>query len=97
MKVPKYNTITHGKKCLAYEVAKLCNSVSTIIKDAENIQQFKILLKTWDEKPCICRNCIICAIDCMQLKLCLLLFLVIVYNLFCLLSYLYIIIMFMFG
>ena len=26
-----------------------------IIKDAENIQKFKILLKTWDGKPCVCR------------------------------------------
>ena len=63
MKLPKYDTITHGRKCLAYEGAKFWNSVSTIIKDAENIQKFKILLKTWDGKLCICGNCIICAID----------------------------------
>ena len=33
--------------------AKLWNLVSTVIKAAENIQEFKILLKSWDGKPCI--------------------------------------------
>ena len=29
-------------------VKELCNLVGTVIKAAENIQLFKILLKTWD-------------------------------------------------
>ena len=63
MKLLEYNTITHGRKCFAYEGAMQWNSASTIIKNAENIQKFIILLKTWGGKSCICRNCIICAID----------------------------------
>ena len=37
MNLPKCNIITQGRKCLAYEGAKLWNSVSTITKDAESI------------------------------------------------------------
>ena len=44
---------------------KLWNSVSTVITDAEIIQEFKILLKTWAGKFYIRRNCIICTIACM--------------------------------
>ena len=35
--LPKYNTITHGKKCFMYEGAKLWNSISNGIKTIENI------------------------------------------------------------
>ena len=43
------------------------NSVitDTVMKAAENIQEFKIPLKTWDGNPCIYRNCIISSITCM--------------------------------
>ena len=43
--LPKYNTITHGKKCFMYEGAKLWNSISNGIKTIENISEFKTLLK----------------------------------------------------
>ena len=58
--LPKYNTITHGKKCFMYEGAKLWNSISNGIKTIENISEFKTLLKKWNGSPCICKNCIIC-------------------------------------
>ena len=45
-----------------YDGAKLWNSISTVIKVAENIQEFKILHKSWDGKPYVCRNCDICTI-----------------------------------
>ena len=42
--LPKYNTITHGKKCFIYEGAKLLNSIrpSNGIKTIENISEFNI-------------------------------------------------------
>ena len=43
--LPKYNTITHGKKCFMYEGAKLWNSISNGIETIENISEFKTLLK----------------------------------------------------
>ena len=61
--LPKYNTITHGKKCFMYEGAKLWNSISNGIKTIENISEFKTLLKKWNGSPCICKNCIICTIS----------------------------------
>ena len=61
--IPKYNTITHGKKCFMYEGAKLWNSISNGIKTIENISEFKTLLKKWNGSPCICKNCIICTIS----------------------------------
>ena len=61
--LPKYNTITHGKKCFMYESAKLWNSISNGIKTKENISEFKTLLKKWNGSPCICKNCIICTIS----------------------------------
>ena len=61
--LPKYNTITHGKKCFMYEGAKLWNSISNGIKTIENSSEFKTLLKKWNGSPCICKNCIICTIS----------------------------------
>ena len=63
--LPKYNTITHGKKCFMYEGAKLWNLISRSngIKTIENISEFKTLLKKWNGSPCICKNCIICTIS----------------------------------
>ena len=61
--LPKYNTITHGKKCFMYEGAKLWNSISNGIKTIENISEFKTLLKKWNGSPCICKNSIICTIS----------------------------------
>ena len=61
--LPKYNTITHSKKCFMYEGAKLWNSISNGIKTIENISEFKTLLKKWNGSPCICKNCIICTIS----------------------------------
>ena len=61
--LPKYNTITHGKKCFMYEAAKLWNSISNGIKTIENISEFKTLLKERNGSPCICKNCIICTIS----------------------------------
>ena len=46
--LPKYNTITHGKKCFMYEGAKLWNSIGNGIKTIENISEFKMLLKKWN-------------------------------------------------
>ena len=54
--LPKYNTITHGKECFMYEVAKLWNSISNGIKTIENISEFEMLLKKWNGSPCICKN-----------------------------------------
>ena len=56
----KYNTITHGKKCLMYEGAKLWNSISNGIKTTENISEFKTLLIKWNGTLCIFKNGIIC-------------------------------------
>ena len=50
--LPKYNTITHGKKCFMYEGAKLWNSISNGIKTIENISEFKTILKKWNGSPC---------------------------------------------
>ena len=61
--LPKYNTITHGKKCFMYEGAMLWNSISNGIKTKENTSEFKTLLKKWNGSPCICKNCIICTIS----------------------------------
>ena len=46
--LPKYNTITHGKKSVMYEGTKLWNSISNGIKTIENISKFKKLLKKWN-------------------------------------------------
>ena len=40
-------------------------SIDTVIKAAEHIQEFQMLLTAWDEKPCIFRNCISCYTVCM--------------------------------
>ena len=61
--LPKYNTITHGKKCFMYEGAKLWNSISNGIKTIENISEFETLLKKWNGSLCICKNYIICTIS----------------------------------
>ena len=61
--LPKYNTITNGKKCFMYEGAKLWNSVSNGINTIDNISKFKTLLKKWNGSPCICKNYIICVIS----------------------------------
>ena len=50
--LPKYNTITHGKKCFMYEGAKLWNSISNGIKTIEN-SEFKTLLKKWNVLPLV--------------------------------------------
>ena len=57
--LPKYNRITHGKKCFMYESAKLWNSISNGTKTIENISE----VKKWNGSPCICKNCIICTIS----------------------------------
>ena len=68
--LPKYNTITHGKNVLCMKVLRTSwNSISNGIKTIENISEFKTLLKRWNGSHCICKNCIICTISYMQLKI----------------------------
>ena len=66
IRLPRYYVL---HICIAYDGAKFGNSVSTVIKAAENVQEYSesiyYLIKSWDGKPCICRNCIICTIACM--------------------------------
>ena len=44
--LPKYNTITHGKKCFMYEGAKLWNTISNGIKKQRIFQNLKRYLKS---------------------------------------------------
>ena len=53
--LPKYNMITHGKKCFIYKGTKLWNSISNGIKTIENISKFKTLLKKWNWNKYPCR------------------------------------------
>ena len=66
--LPKYNTNTHGKKCFMYEGAKLWISIGNGIKTIENNSEFKTLLKKWNGSPGMCKNCNICTINYMCLK-----------------------------
>lgn len=56
----KYNTVTHGKKSLSYEGAKLYNDLPVHIKMCDDYEDFIKNVKLWNGSTCICGECFIC-------------------------------------
>ena len=59
--IPKFNTITYGKKSLKYMLAYYWKELDTGIKCIDSFNSFRNVLKHWKPK-CQCGNCTLCYI-----------------------------------
>ena len=57
LQLPKTNTLVHGNNSLSFRGSILWNTLSDIIKIAQNIKQFKVLIKSWTGDKCNCNIC----------------------------------------
>ena len=62
MKIPKYKTITYGKKSLNYVAPQLWNSIPHNIQTSCSLVSFKQNVKMWEGPKCLCGFCISCKI-----------------------------------
>ena len=55
--IPKTYTQSFGQKSVSFRGAVLSNNLSLEIKEANNLETFKQLIKQWDAKTCNCNIC----------------------------------------
>ena len=57
VEIPKVNSKRYGMKSFRFEAAQVWNSLPNEMRLAENFNQFKRLLRTWDGMDCKCASC----------------------------------------
>ena len=57
VEIPKVNSKRYGMKSFRFEAAQVWNSLPNEMRLAENFNQFKRLLRTWDGMDCKCTSC----------------------------------------
>ena len=55
--VQRVNQTRYGLRSIQYEGAKIWNHLPNSIKSAENLDDFKRLIKTWEGPSCNCNFC----------------------------------------
>ena len=60
---PRFNSVTYGRDSFSYQGAKEWNVLDNFIKDAASLNDFKILIKAWNGKQCICSYCHVCILE----------------------------------
>ncbi len=62
LKQPCFNTVTYGRDNFSYQGVKEWNILDNFIKDAASLNDFKMLIKTWNGEQCNC-YCHICILE----------------------------------
>ena len=57
VEIPQVNSKRYGMKSFQFEAAQVWNSLPSEFRMAENYQQFRRLLRTWDCMNCKCTSC----------------------------------------
>ena len=57
LQLPKTNTLVYGNNSLSFRGSILWNTLSDIIKIAQNTKQFKVMIKSWKGDKCNCNIC----------------------------------------
>ena len=55
--MPLAKTVNHGLESLSYIVSKLWDSIPSLMKKIDTINEFKHVIKTWKPDLCSCRLC----------------------------------------
>ena len=58
MGIPRFNTVTYGKRPITYKEPLLWNSLSDDMKSSQTLSAFKQNVKLWYEIGCQCRFCV---------------------------------------
>ena len=56
--VPRFNTVTYGKKSFRYEATQVWNNLPNDIRATTDYGEFKSLIRTWSGFKCRCSMCI---------------------------------------
>ncbi len=58
-----FNTITYGCNSFAYQSAKEWNLLGRVFKESLSVEDFKVIIRTWNGKQCNCSFCHICVLQ----------------------------------
>ncbi len=60
---PSFNTITYGCNSFTYQSAKEWNLLGRVFKEALSVEDFKVIIRTWNGKQCNCSFCHTCVLQ----------------------------------
>ena len=63
MHIPRFNTVTYGKRSMTYNAPLLWNSLSQDMKTSPTLSAFKQHVKSWYGIGCQCGFCVLCKIN----------------------------------
>ena len=59
---PSFNTVKYGCNSFMYQGAKEWNLLSSVFKEAVSVEDFKVMIRTWNGKQCnfsYCHTCVL--------------------------------------
>ena len=63
VELPSFNTVKYGSNCFSYQGSYMWNNLPSYIKKANDIENFKSLIKEWRGPQCTCSICKLCSLQ----------------------------------